>query len=539
MRIRTQNLLFIGPIFAGLAVGIGVFSYREQVAEVNWGMAEGLEALTLATAGLIDAQACAELAVAKGTAHAAARERLRAPLERIRTMDLQKERLNRSRQEEDRAWTWVWRRLPGLGGDSRGQLSAWERLRRVTVVGPDGQRLLFDLSVAADVEPGDASLPHMAAAAADGQVVLYYRTMDDRVVTLARERAADADGLVQVMGTRRAVYAGARRVASGATVACGWAPVVDLSGALAALLRVEVDAAPLEEQRARARARAVVLSAAIVACGVLAALLISTVVTRGIRELYQAARAAVAGDYEQRVGLHTIQEVADLGSTFNTTNDVLREVVSRTRRELIDGEQFRSSRDLAESYRRTYWAPQEVRFGEVEVAARVLASRPTGDFRGAFEARGRVHVLLGRVRTPGDLEAVTTASAVYRYLCDALTVSDPEEVLAQARTLFEMESFVCVWWRGDDHAVRWLADRSAGQGAPTQGALVLADRQSVVFHSLRPEEAAVAECYGRLFNHLPPSRLAADLTAVLGDPGEGGAAALGRWSERTDASTTE
>lgn len=529
MRIRTQNLLFIVPVFVGLAIPISLLGYREQVAENNWGMAEALEALTVGTAAFVDAPSCAQLVQTDGAPQGEALDRLRLPLERLTLMDPQKERMSRRQLEQDPAWVWVWTHLPWTAGRER-TVDVWERTRRLTVLAPDGQRVLVDLSLSADADLAEPSLAQLADAVERGQVSLYYRTRGDEVVSLEREQVRDASSMVEVMRVHNALYAGPFHDATGRAVAVGWSPVVDASGELAGLLRAEMDASPLEVQRRLAQLKAVVISGGIILCGVLAALFTSRVVTGGIHQLTGAARAAVAGDYGRRLELHTIQEMADLGHTFDTMTSVLQEIVSRTRRELIDGEQFRTQADLAVTYRGLFSPPLQEQHAGVSVATRLAAGRPTGDFCGTLVAAGRAHVVLGRVRAQADLAAVTLASAAHSLLRSQLAVSEPGRALAEVCDLFDVETCLCVCWREGDAAVQWWAHGSAAGGPVTEGSTPLVAGESVIFQTLTAADGAAACSYAELFRHLPPAQLTEELMAVIGDVPHGAVAALGRQS---------
>jgi hypothetical protein len=272
MRIRTQNLLFIVPIFAGLAIPISLFSYRGQVAEIHWGMAEGLQALTLVTAEFLDAQACADLAAGHEPAAGAALARLRTPLQRVGMMDPQKQRLNLQQEQRRGGWAWAWRHLPGRAAGPDTSFVVWESLRRMTLLAPDGERVLLDMPVAADVAATPPSLQQLAAAAAAGRARLYHRTADDRAVALEPEERRGPDGLLQALERRGAVYAEAYQNEAGRRVASGWAAVLHPSGEPAAVLAIETDAASFGVQRQVAGVQAVAISAGIILCGVLVAL---------------------------------------------------------------------------------------------------------------------------------------------------------------------------------------------------------------------------------------------------------------------------
>src|SRR5262249_43560731 len=147
---------------------------------------------------------------------------------------------------------------------------------------------------------------------------------------------------------------------------------------------------------------------------------------------------------DRQVRAGRIQEVADLGNTFNTMTDVLRDVLTRTRRSLIEGEQFRTSADLARVYVDRCCAPLRLNLGGGRVAARHMRTgssalaapsgrgpAATGAFYTAFEARpGAYCAAVGRVRVEGELESAIEASAAAAHLRRAMAEREPEAALA-------------------------------------------------------------------------------------------------------------
>jgi len=543
MKIRTQNLLFIVPIFLGIAIINGLLSYNRQLAEVKWGMEEEIKALATAASEFIDGDACRKLI--NGELDSERLESFRLPLKRIIKIDSGKQTMNQKELEENKIWVWIWEKLPGFLRNQAQGYNTWEKLRRLFILAPDGQQVIFTLGKDVENKNVYPTLPDIIEAIKNNKLRLLYRTPDDKMVVLQQDEVASVSDLIRAIKSNNVVFTDVHQPTiysilsdsyntvnvpaqlSDAAIMAGYAPIYDESDTLSGIFGVEIDAETIGMQKSLIGMKIIIISAGIFLLGTLVALFISGIITRKIRELNEGAKVVAEGDYNRRVDIETIQEVIDLGNTFNTMSSVLEEILSRTKRELIESRQFRTQADLAKTYNETFFEPQEMTFGDIEIAARLISTRPTGDFFGAFQVAGSVYAVLGRVRSEEELDFVTTASAAFSLIRQELSKFEPEQVFKDACELFDIETLECIYWDEAENKLQWLGHNPNG-GSPLQRTMPLQEQKTLVFHTIREPTGEKIDSYVRLFGYLLPVELMEDLMVILDEGSEGSLITIGK-----------
>lgn len=473
MKIRTQNLFFIVPIFLGLAIINGVLNYREQLAEIEWGINEEIKALATTTAAFIDEDACRQ--ILSGEVDLKHLEIFPLP-QRIVKMESQKKIINQKQLDKNiisRLIRKIWRYLPGFLRNQQQEYNTWEKLQYFSILAADGSRQVI-------FEPyKEYWKVSMSNSIKETQNII--------------EKIKQADDKVYIP-----------KAESGSVILKAYAPIFNRSATLSGILGVEINAEYLKAQKSIMLLKISIISLIVILFGILVVLFISGIITRKIRELNEAAGVAAGGDYNRRVNIETIQEFIDLGNTFNTMSSVLEEVLSRTKRELIESERFRTQADLAKTYNETFWNPQEKTFGDVEVAARLISKRPTGDFFGVFQAAGNIketqkrntsaeggceqsrreYAILGRVRAKEELDSVTLASAAFSLIRQELSKTEPEQVFKDVCELFDVETWECIYWDEAGSEIQWLGYNPDG-GPPLQRKMPLQEQRTLAFHTPR------------------------------------------------------
>ena len=287
MRIRTQNLLAIVPLFLALAIAAGAMAYTTARSEMVWGLREEAASLSIAIAEFVGGE---ELSAAAAAGDPAARlESLSLPFERI---------LNHG------------------------------QAKHVFALSTEGEPIwstaLDDPSRAAFVPPADQLAP-------------------------------SAEALAQLAAGDSAVVGEITTLASGESVLVSFAPITRADGAVAGILGVAIDAARLPAMSRALLVDVAQLTLLALVIGALAALFISALLTHKVRALSRAALEVADGEYDRYIDIGTIQEMSDLSNTFNTMSSVLKDLIEKTRRTLIEGEQFRTPLDLARTYRQDSW----------------------------------------------------------------------------------------------------------------------------------------------------------------------------------------
>jgi HAMP domain-containing protein len=530
MRIHTQNLLAIVPLFLFLAGVSCALLYVSERGEYLWGMREEAASLAVATAEFMEGDAYRALVA--GDTRSPYLTELRVPLGRIL---------------------------------KRGQA------KRILALTPDGSRAVAVFTPPATEENPDANFgvrhPRAASDCQASPLTIVSTTSDRHLpITPPGRQSKAARGcrtpevaLVSLRGRSRSepftilppdrrgrVYslmigdsgkpAGVRDVEShagtflsgdgvafvsevqpgpvGQATLTAAAPILDSAGKRTGILAVETDARGFLATMHGLEARIAWIVGVVLLLGTSAALAISGFVTREVRELSRAAVEVKGGNLDRQIQAGFIQEIGDLGNTFNTMSDVLRDVLSRTKRSLIEAERSRTREDLAQAYVEQFWLPLDAAMAGVRVIARHLGARPAGTFYAAVAASDGAYAFVGRVHEAEALDAAVAASAAASLFGQLITSLPPEIAFARATELFSFETLQCLRWTATGDTAEWFC--SAAPGAPvTRHAVCLADGAPFTLHTFDGEAASIIERYSRRFADLPIEELLADLTAAL------------------------
>jgi HAMP domain-containing protein len=501
MSIRTQNLVSILPVFLFLAVVSAGLMLKTVREEYLWGLREEASSLAVATAEFIPG-ACFRELVERGSG---------AP--------------------------YYLRLAPALD-----RILKQKQAQRIFGLTPDGRHLLFSRGG----PPGDAT-GHLLPTPAELAAI-------DRGEPLGTSVKTDRRGRI-VMTAYARVHDWQRTGSEPLAPECAYALRPSDNGVDGArgapspvgLLGVETDARGMESLTRELLARGGWIIGAVLILGAAATLSVSAVVSREVRNLTDGAALVKRGSLDHSIEAGCIQEVWDLCNTFNTMSDVLKDVLAKTKRSLLEGELFRSEADLAETYTRLFWpklsaggvdvgglTPGRSRYAHsaalwdgVEVVAKRLGDRPDGSFFGAFPIEGGVCALVGKVQAPSaqllsselrgpgyggrhlsrtaasprrsnpeltspaeggpsPLDTVVTASAVYALLSEQLRDGDPAVVLAQTRDLFPLETLDAAFCRRGEADGPLPVERwtlDSGAAAPVRNLSTLA-RGPLALHTL-------------------------------------------------------
>lgn len=229
-----------------------------------------------------------------------------------------------------------------------------------------------------------------------------------------------------------------------------YAPVTDERGGVMAVLVVQTDARPLAAQLHTTRMMTVRGGAVTVLVGILCALLASMILRRSLGRLNEAAAAAAGGQYARPLQENhgAIQEIRDLWNTFETMISVLRGVISKTRRELMDVEMFRSEKDLVSVFNAAYLQGGEKTGGALEFSAQPMNGGVAGGFMDLFESGNRIVCVFGQVaeRDGGELRASLLGSAAVRYVKEQVQEADVITALQTATSVFPFSELRGVCW---------------------------------------------------------------------------------------------
>jgi HAMP domain-containing protein len=317
--------------------------------------------------------------------------------------------------------------------------------------------------------------------------------------------------------------------------------VLSPDGKLIGTIGVVTDAAPYLRESQQTLTGVATAAIGVIVVGILITVLVSGLISRELRNLSHTAALISGGNLDVQARAGRIQEIGDLGNTFNTMSDVLKDVLSRTKRSLIEGEQFRTHAELAMSYAEMFRPPIAADFGEFRCATR-SAGQDFGLFWTAFETPEGFCMALGHVKDDDDVSTAIAGSAAVRYLKHRLTKSEARQALTELSELFHPDFLECYCF-GDASVDHW---RIGAVGAPAPvglphppsalapvglphppSALVVqsfpADsRRRWILHRFVPDAGRMVDEYLTAFGHHTPDDLAHDIIAAL-PPGSAGA----------------
>ncbi len=462
MRIRTQALLAILPLFLVMAGVIGLLSYSAARQEMIWGLEEEAKALSVTIAEFVDGDSLR----AAGS-----------PRERFERLEL------------------PFQRLLGYG-----------QAKQIVALDAFGDPIW-----AAPAEAGGA---------------LHFPTADALSAEPDRPRR---------LATAEAVASEPLAVGDGAQVMVGYAPILSSDGAAAGTIGVVIDAARLGALTRNLPLNLLRLTLVALAIGTLAALFIAALLTRRVRALSSAAVEVANGAYDREIEVGTIQEVSDLSNTFNTMTSVLKDVVQRAQRTLVEGEQFRTPLDLARTYEEDERAELDWMRAGVQAAVRTVGGGHPGDFAGIMEAGGVVTAFLGRVEADAPLDAAIRAAAAHRALHAPAQPEGRADLFERTAQLLDAR-IASAEWREEDAFHITLAVHSPDRIPAVQRERV-DDGRCLLLHTLGEEREAEVRQWQRVFEGLPPAELVEHVARNLDGPAVGTLMAIGRLPDAAAAVT--
>jgi HAMP domain-containing protein len=481
MKIRTQNLLAIVPLFLFLAVASSLLISFAERRELLWGLREEASSLAVASAEFIDGQGYATL-VSAGT---------RAPY--FAGLSVSLERILH-----------------------RGQA------RRIFGLSADGGRTLFTLDAGENGAEAPASatvtrgIPPMHGLG-------YEPVLDAKKQPIAsRPVAMDTARFFASAPPRAPQYfvSDVRDTGPGDARMTAMAPIADAAGRRVGILGVETDAEEYVVTTRRILGTSAWITGIVLLVGTVVALGVSGLVTHEVQDLTRAAVDVKLGNLDRSIQPGRIQEVGDLAGTFNTMSAVLKDVLSQTRRTLIEGEQFRTEEDLAEVYNELFWPPLSSCHDGVAAAARQIGKGAAGSFHALLTSPHGGCAVVGRVGGSSPVTAALEASAACLLLQQEVAATDADTALRRVKELFDVERLECLCWdRATMAGCRWSFSAAAGCGA--REPVCFEPGRPLLLSTLRADVQETVNRYASRFARLSPEELLADINAAL-PPGEEG-----------------
>lgn len=288
--------------------------------------------------------------------------------------------------------------------------------------------------------------------------------------------------------------------------------------AVAGYLGVQVGAAAYLGASALERRRIGYGAGASLMAGLLAIGLVVLPVTRGTRELRIAADRAQTGEALTPPGSRFIQETGDLGETFDTMSTLLGEAMDKTRQNLVENEQLRTSQDLAAAFHGQFNQPVRGRHGAVQFAAQVVGADPGGAFCTCRRIGDTLWAFTGLVEVNDKLQQAVVASAARGYLEDALTRMAPEAAVTEVAAVLPLTSWTCLAWPLEGGAPRRWTGKGRRLTAPSAAVEIAGP---LCLHTFGPDwQRTIDTCLGG-FDGLPAADIAENIRRLLGDAARG------------------
>lgn len=450
MRLRTQIVLSVLPLFVAVG-GLGAaLRYSTEESEMRWGLRQEAEGYVYAVRGALGAE----------------------PWRNPKSLQAAGETISAKLK----------------------QLSSNGKVKRVVGLSPDGGTL-FDMS-----SDGPTS----------GKLVI------------------ESEMLSQIRDGKP--WFGA--VSRGDSVR-SFLPVLDADGHVVGTLGVELGAAAywLEADELY---HAVLLQAGLaVLIGMLCALALARIISRGIGKLEHQARGIQFGftpGVKEEIILGNapvsiVQELCDLSDGLKTLQSTMSDVRRRTQMDLFERERFLLEDDLTDLCRGEDSGVAELEAEGFQVLGLQAQTMVQGCFLNVFQHASTIYVVHGQVRGDDIAARLRNASAAARFSVEVLKEADVSEAWKRIRSIFSLEYWTCVRMvRGKSGAEMWTA--YAGDEQLRQSPIAFRAGR-VMQHNLSDDGARRIESYLEVFKTLPPREIKTELNALVRQVGQGTCVLIG------------
>ena len=285
------------------------------------------------------------------------------------------------------------------------------------------------------------------------------------------------------------------------------------------LLVLDVDAASASQSQRTILLHSLAFLIGILGSGILVSLVVARLVSGAAQQLSEATDVVASGRYDWHVRPGWLREFNDLGNTFNTMTSLLEEILSKTKRAVIEGEQFRRPEDLAEAFSEALWSLGHSRLGDLDVSLMRLGGAGNGDFLALWEDADGARIAMGRVLVSGELETAVVASAAFALIREEIRVGGPG--FSRAGEIYHFKYWDLVLWERSHPAVDvWTYH--FGQMEPERRRVTFEEGRALALHSLEGEWARRLELYLGMLDGMDGNARVRELTRILNLPAGGG-----------------
>ena len=185
--------------------------------------------------------------------------------------------------------------------------------------------------------------------------------------------------------------------------------------------------------------------------GVLISLFIAGILRRNLFYLNQGAKKVIAGDYKQIVSKKSnIQEMIDLGNTFDTMRNVLADFLERIQRRSLGEKIASGSLNLpSKNYNAIFWKNKEEKWSGLTVNLEFINMSSFAfnrDFGSMFASEGKRFAFIGRIAKEDNEFYRNVSTSLIKILFEnslsrGLTV---EEAFIEIKKMFKLNRFFCL-----------------------------------------------------------------------------------------------
>ena len=297
------------------------------------------------------------------------------------------------------------------------------------------------------------------------------------------------------------------------------APVDDGFGRLAAVVMVEVDGSGINQKSMAILRELARICFTVLLIGAAAALALSFVMSRSIKELTRSIQNVQSGNLNEIRLTSNIREIAALENTYNTMIDVLREEQQRDKDELMQIENLRIQKDLENVFGQVIWPEINIKSGYLSGYG-VIHDLTDGEFMDLIETGSGLYAIIGRI-VEQDFTAVVSAASIVPFWRSQIASKSIEEVLELFQTLFEFDWVCCcaASLTGPPVLKRWIKREKDAE--MTFEEMKFEANSSVILHSPNGKAVENIERFVKRIGHLEPKVLCQHLRRALGDSLEG------------------
>ncbi|HBN08099.1 MAG TPA: hypothetical protein DD435_05450 [Cyanobacteria bacterium UBA8530] len=285
------------------------------------------------------------------------------------------------------------------------------------------------------------------------------------------------------------------------------------------ILGMEVDTTPYRDRLKPLLLKNVLIGLLSLLSGILLSLFLSAFITRPLRQVSLATALIAKGNFEPNLSVRAIQELDDLGHSFNVMASVMKEAQAKNQRVLIENELFRSQADLAKEYEKHFWAPIQADEAGVSFSAGLLGPRAEGSFFGFCPGTKSLCFVVGRISGKGEMGLMLGASAAFELIRRGLVQGDPVSTFREVSALFPLSHWQCLQWTSTGQA-RLFCKESEEKSVDLASPLAL--------HNLGKEKDLFIESYLERFGGFAVEDLSRDLRTILGGETSGCLCLFGR-----------